>query len=58
LQLDPNDFIWDAEAEPMPLAKAAMHPAVQDELRRQLADLELVQRHGVIPAVLQKLKGR
>jgi hypothetical protein len=56
LQLDPNDFVWDPEAEPMPFAKEAMHHAVQEELRRQVADLELLERHGVSAAVLDRLK--
>ena len=56
LRLDPNDFVWDPAAEPMPLAKEAMHPAVQEELRRQLADLELLQRQAVTAAVLDKLR--
>jgi hypothetical protein len=56
LQLDPNDFIWDPDAEPMPLAKESMHPAVQSELRRQLADLEELERAGVTTAVLQRLR--
>lgn len=56
LQLDPNDFVWDAAGEPMPFAKEAMHPAVQGELRRQLADMELLERHGVTEAVLQRLR--
>jgi hypothetical protein len=37
LDLDQNDFVWDPAAAPMPLAKESMHPAVQDELQRQLA---------------------
>lgn len=32
LQLDPNDFVWDPNAQPMPLAREAMHPAVQSAL--------------------------
>src|SRR5262245_31002840 len=39
LALDENDFIWDPNAEPMPLAKEAMHAEVQTELALQLSDL-------------------
>jgi hypothetical protein len=56
LALDPNDFVWDPAAELMPLAREAMHPAVQGELRRQLADLELLEREGVTARVLRSLK--
>jgi hypothetical protein len=56
LQLDPNDFVWDPPAEPMPLAKENMHPAVQGELKRQLRDLELLERDGVNGNVLKKLR--
>jgi hypothetical protein len=56
LALDPNDFVWDPAAEPMPLTREAMHPAVQGELRRQLADLDLLQRDGPTAGVLRSLK--
>jgi len=56
LQLDPNAFKWDPNVEPMPLAREAMHPAVQGELRRQLHDLDLLEREGVIPATLEALR--
>jgi hypothetical protein len=56
LKLDPNDFEWDPAAAPMPLAREAMHPAVQEELRRQVSDLELLERDGVTPNVLLHLR--
>jgi hypothetical protein len=56
LQLDPNDFIWDPNAEPMPLAREAMHPAVQSELQLQLADLTLLERHEITSQLLDQLK--
>lgn len=56
LGLDWNDFVWDPAAEPMPLAREAMHPAVQGELRRQVADLELLERDGLTAEVLRSLK--
>ncbi len=56
LQLDPNDFVWDPAAVPMPLAMEAMHPAVQEELRRQVSDLELLEKEGINPSVLQHLR--
>ena len=58
LALDPNEFVWDPAAEPMPLAREAMHPAVQRELRRQLSDLELLEREGVTVSVLRSLKSQ
>lgn len=56
LALDSNEFVWDPAAEPMPLAQAAMHPAVQGELRRQLSDLELLEREGVTVSVLRSIR--
>jgi len=56
LDLDPNDFVCDPAAEPMPLAKEAMHPAVQDELQRQLADLDRLEHDGVTVDVIRFLK--
>lgn len=56
LDLDENDFDWDPSAEPMPLAKESMHFAVQDEMRKQLDDLEMLEREGVTAAVLRSLK--
>jgi hypothetical protein len=56
LHLDPNDFVWDPSAELMPLAQEAMHPAVQAELRRQLSDLQMLERSGMTVSVLQKLR--
>jgi hypothetical protein len=56
LELDPNDFEWDPAADPMPLAKENMHPAVQGELARQVADLDLLRREGVTPEVLRRLR--
>lgn len=41
-----NDFIWDPSAEPMPIAKVEMHPFLQTELARQLADLSALE-HSV-----------
>jgi hypothetical protein len=57
LQLDPNDFEWDPAAEPMPLVKESMHPLVQQELRRQLSDLQLLETNGVNPGVIRQLRG-
>src|SRR4029453_9564874 len=56
LDLNGNDFVWDPSAEPMPLAKESMHFAVQDEMRKQLDDLEMLEREGVMTAVLRSLK--
>jgi hypothetical protein len=56
LALDPNEFEWDPDAEPMPLAREAMHPAVQGELRRQLSDLESLECEGLTAGVLGSLK--
>lgn len=56
LQLDPNDFTWDPNGDLMPLAREAMHPAVQGELSRQLNDLALLEQQGVIPATLSVLR--
>jgi hypothetical protein len=56
LALDPNDFVWDPNAPPMPLAREAMHWAVQNELQRQVADLDLLEREGVTSDVLRLLK--
>jgi hypothetical protein len=56
LHLDPNDFIWDPAAEPMPLAREAMHPKVQEELRRQLGDLARLEREGVTAPVVSALR--
>jgi hypothetical protein len=48
LGLDPNEFEWDATADPpSPLAQENMHPAVADELRRQLDDLDDLTRGDV-----------
>ena len=55
LALEPNTFAWDPAADPMPLAQEAMHPAVQGELRRQLAELELLEREGTTAGVLRTL---
>ena len=57
LQLDPNDFEWDPAAEPMPLVKEIMHPVVQQELRRQLSDLHLLETNGVNAGVILQLRG-
>jgi hypothetical protein len=56
LQLDPNDFLWDPSAEPIPFAKEAMHSAVQSELKRQLADLELLAGKDLSSRVLRLLR--
>jgi hypothetical protein len=55
LRLDPNDFVWDPSAEPMPMAKEAMHPAVQAELCKQISDLDVLDREGTTSA-LRKLR--
>jgi hypothetical protein len=56
LQLDPNDFVWAPSAEPMPLTREAMHPAVHWELQRQLSDLSMLEREGLNRNALDKLK--
>ena len=59
LNLDPDDFEWDPNAEPpMPLVREAMHPAVQGALARQLSDLGRLEREGVTPTVLHYLRAR
>lgn len=57
LQLDANDFEWDPGAEPMPLAKEAMHPIVQAELARQMADLSMLEGAGADRDIFGRLKG-
>ncbi len=57
LQLDPNDFEWDPSANPMPLAREAMHPKVQGELQRQLADISRLEREGIASSVVHALRG-
>ena len=57
LQLDPNDFVWAPDAEPaMPLAREAMHAAVQGALARQLSDLDELEREPLTPTLLLKLR--
>lgn len=56
LHLDPNLFVWDPAAEPMPFAKAAMQPVVQHEIRRQLATMELLETSAVGAEVLTMLR--
>ncbi len=57
LQLDPNDYLRHPDAEPpMPLAQEAMHAAVQNELRKQLSDLDEIQYSGVNPDLLMRLR--
>jgi hypothetical protein len=56
LQLDPNAFAWDPDAEPMPLAQEAMHQAVQAELQRQQADLILLEQHDLSLNIFEQLK--
>ena len=55
LQLDSQEFVWSPEAEPMPLAQEAMHPAVLKELRQQLADIETLEQQGMTPELLRRL---
>ena len=57
LQLDPNVFVWDPAAEPMPLAQEAMHPAVQGELAAQRASLALLESEGATQDTLVRLRG-
>ena len=57
LKLDPNDFVWDPRAEPMPLAREAMHPAVQAELAKQLSDLSVLERTVLDRDVIEILLG-
>ena len=57
LKLDPNDFVWDPRAEPMPLAREAMHPAVQAELAKQLSDLSVLERTVLDRDVIERLLG-
>jgi hypothetical protein len=56
LGLDPNLFAWDPDAEPMPLSHEAMHQVVQTELRRQQADLILLEQHDLTANVFEQLK--
>lgn len=56
LQLDPNEFTWDPAAEPMPLAREAMHTTVQQELHTQLADLDRLENDGITGDVIRFLK--
>jgi hypothetical protein len=56
LQLDANDFVWDPGAEPMPLAKEAMHPVVQAELAKQLSDLAILEGAGDDRDVVGRLR--
>lgn len=46
----------EAARELTPLAREAMHPAVQGELGRQVKDLGVLERNGVTGAVLVKLR--
>ncbi len=55
LQLETDDFVWAPAAELMPLAREAMHWAVQGELGRQVAELGMLERDGVTAAVLEAL---
>ena len=55
LQLDSQEFVWSPEAEPMPLAQEAMHPAVLKELRQQFADIEALEQQGIAPELLRRL---
>ena len=57
LQLDPNDFVWDPGAEPMPLARQAMHPAVQAELATQLSDLSILEGTVLDRNLIERLLG-
>lgn len=57
LGLDPNNFVWSPDAEPMPQAKIEMHPIYQAELRRQLAELALIAREGINAITLRQLHG-
>lgn len=42
--MDSNEFEWDPAADPpSPLAQENMHPAVIDELKLQLGDLQELQ---------------
>jgi hypothetical protein len=56
LQLDSNEFRWAPTAEPPPLAKESMHPAVQAELRKQLAALVELEQGGVTSANLKRMR--
>ncbi len=58
LQLDYKDYEWSPDAaEPTPWAREHMQPGVQNELKRQLADLHLLERHGVSRTILEQLRG-
>ncbi len=57
LQLDWNEFEGDPAADPMPLAREAMHPTVQAELQRQLDDLSRLEREGITAAAIDALRG-
>jgi hypothetical protein len=56
LQLDPNDFIWDPHANLIPLAREAMHEAVQMELQTQLRHITLVEQHEITPQLIDQLR--
>ena len=58
MQLDPDDVVGNSEADLTSLAQEAMHPAVQEELRRQLADLNELEREGVTADVLRRLRAQ
>ncbi len=55
LKLDPNAFVCDPHAEPMPLAREAMHPAVQAELGKQLSDLSILEGAILDRNVIERL---
>ena len=56
LQLDPNEFEWDPRAEPMPLAKEAMHVAVQAELDKQFEDITVIAGREEMAEVIRRLR--
>ena len=58
LQIHYESFEWAPDAaEPMPWVKEHMQPGVQMELKRQLAELDLLEQNGVTRSVLEELRG-
>jgi hypothetical protein len=58
LQLNYDYFEWSPDAaEPTPWVRAHMQPAVQMELKRQLAQLDLLEQHGATRSVVERLRG-
>ena len=56
LQLDPNEFEWDPRAEPMPLAREAMHAVVQAELDKQLKDISVIESSEDVADIISRIR--